>query len=128
MWSRTASGSATTSWPATIARPPVGRSTVLRIRRVVVLPAPLGPSNPKISPGWQSKLTSATAETRPRHSRGTTWRDAQHGSRERPQHVKAWSPIKVDGICRASLESFIIASVTHAVTTVVLGMAFYSMR
>ena len=49
----------TTSWPATTARPPVGLSTVLRIRRVVVLPAPLGPSSPKISPGWQSKLDVA---------------------------------------------------------------------
>ncbi len=51
MLARTASGSVTTSWPATIARPPVGFRTVLRIRSVVVLPAPLGPSSPKIAPG-----------------------------------------------------------------------------
>ena len=61
MFARTASGSVRTSWPATIARPPVGLSTVLKIRRVVVLPAPLGPSSPKIAPGWHSKVTSATA-------------------------------------------------------------------
>ena len=58
MLDRTAWGSATTSWPATTARPPVGRSTVLRMRKVVVFPAPLGPSSPKISPGWQSNETS----------------------------------------------------------------------
>src|SRR5580765_7660951 len=49
-----------------VAWPPVGRSTVLRIRRQVVLPAPLGPSNPKISPGLTSKLTWSTADTLPR--------------------------------------------------------------
>ena len=51
MLARTACGSSTTSCPATTARPEVGLSTVLRIRNVVVLPAPLGPSSPKISPG-----------------------------------------------------------------------------
>ena len=40
---RTAAGSATTSWPATVALPPVGRSSVVSIRTVVVLPAPFGP-------------------------------------------------------------------------------------
>ena len=37
--------SVTTSWPATRALPPVGRSSVVSIRTVVVLPAPLGPRN-----------------------------------------------------------------------------------
>src|SRR5882757_1103002 len=32
----------------------------------VVLPAPLGPSRPKNSPGWMSKLTSSNAFTAPR--------------------------------------------------------------
>src|SRR5262245_44956376 len=49
-----------------VAVPPVGRSTVHRMRMVVVLPAPLGPSSPKISPGRASKLTEATAWTMPR--------------------------------------------------------------
>jgi hypothetical protein len=39
--------------------------TVLIIRNVVVFPAPLGPSRPKISPGRHSKLTSETAGTHP---------------------------------------------------------------
>ena len=43
---RTASPSLTTSWPATRARPAVGRSSVVRMRTTVVLPAPLGPRNP----------------------------------------------------------------------------------
>ena len=64
---RTASGCVATSKPATH-RPAAGRSrrTVLKIRSVVVLPAPFGPSRPKIAPGWQSKLTSTTAGTQPR--------------------------------------------------------------
>ena len=66
MLARTAAGSVATSWPATIARPPVGLRTVLRMRRVVVFPAPLGPSRPKISPGLQSNPTSETAGTHPR--------------------------------------------------------------
>ena len=47
-------------------RPPVGFKTVLRMRRVVVLPAPFGPSRPKIAPGRHSNETSVTAETQPR--------------------------------------------------------------
>ena len=43
---RTASGAAETSWPATTARPDVGRSSVASMRIVVVLPAPFGPSSP----------------------------------------------------------------------------------
>ena len=41
-----ARASLTTSWPATVARPPVGSSSVVSIRTVVVLPAPLGPRKP----------------------------------------------------------------------------------
>ena len=42
----TAPGSFATSKPATSAHPPVGRSSVVSIRTVVVLPAPFGPRNP----------------------------------------------------------------------------------
>jgi hypothetical protein len=66
MFARTCSGWVSTSKPATVARPPVGRRTVLRMRRVVVLPAPFGPRSPKIAPGRHSKLMSETAETQPR--------------------------------------------------------------
>ena len=41
---RTATGSRTTSMPATVAVPPSGRSSVARTRISVVLPAPFGPS------------------------------------------------------------------------------------
>ena len=47
---RTASGSATTSNPATRAVPLVGMLSVVIIRTVVVLPAPLGPSIEKTVP------------------------------------------------------------------------------
>src|SRR3954451_8993545 len=66
MCCRTCAAWLTTSYPARVAVPPVGRSTVQRMRMVVVLPAPLGPSSPKISPGLASKLTPSTAWTRPR--------------------------------------------------------------
>ena len=42
---RTAAASATTSWPATHARPLSGVLSVVRMRRPVVLPAPLGPEH-----------------------------------------------------------------------------------
>ncbi|MGA8642104.1 MAG: hypothetical protein WB650_09385 [Candidatus Binatus sp.] len=52
----TPSGSATTSRRATLAVPASGASTPARMRIVVVLPAPSGPTMPKISPGATSKL------------------------------------------------------------------------
>ena len=39
-------------------RPLVGRSSVVSIWIVVVLPAPFGPENAKISPAWTSNVTS----------------------------------------------------------------------
>ncbi len=54
---RTRDGCVRTSNPLTVAMPAVGRSTVLRIRRTVVLPAPFGPSSPYTCPGNASKLT-----------------------------------------------------------------------
>ena len=47
---RTRSGRRRTSSPATLAVPESGRASVVRILMVVDLPAPLGPSSPKISP------------------------------------------------------------------------------
>src|SRR5579859_3418532 len=55
--------SLTTSWPKTSAAPESGGRRVTRMRIVVVLPAPLGPSRPKISPEVMSKLTPPTATT-----------------------------------------------------------------
>ena len=43
-------GLATTSYPATLARPAVGRASVQRILMVVDLPAPFGPRKAKTSP------------------------------------------------------------------------------
>jgi hypothetical protein len=63
---RTPWGLVTTSCPATVARPLEGRKTVLKIRSVVVLPAPLGPSKPKIAPGWHSNEMSLIALFQPR--------------------------------------------------------------
>ena len=44
-----------------VAVPPLGSSSVQSILIVVVLPAPFGPSSPKISPALISKLTPLTA-------------------------------------------------------------------
>src|SRR5579864_8263918 len=53
----------TTSKPKTDARPESGETRPTSTRMVVVLPAPLGPSRPKISPGLTSKLTPSSART-----------------------------------------------------------------
>lgn len=54
-----------TSNPEIRACPDVGFSKVVRIIIVVLLPAPLGPKNPKISPSSTEKETSFTAITLP---------------------------------------------------------------
>src|SRR3954454_718126 len=61
MRSFTATGSAVTSIPSTVTRPALGRTRVVIVPIVVVLPAPLGPSRPKISPSWTVKSIPATA-------------------------------------------------------------------
>jgi hypothetical protein len=48
---RTSNESSTTSKPATVALPPEGGMKPVRIRMVVVLPAPLGPRNPRFHRG-----------------------------------------------------------------------------
>src|SRR2546423_300744 len=66
MWRRTSSRSRTTSKPATRAVPPSGAASVHSMLRVVDLPAPLGPSNAKASPGATSMSMPPTAWTAPR--------------------------------------------------------------
>src|SRR5438105_8491744 len=67
MRSRILPGWVARSQPATRAVPPLGASSVESMRSVVVLPAPLGPRKPKISPRRTSRSTPATASTcRPR--------------------------------------------------------------
>ena len=54
---RTPSASFRTSCPATRAEPSVGGVSVVSMRISVVLPAPFGPSRPKISPSSTLKRT-----------------------------------------------------------------------
>ena len=63
MWRRTSAGSASTSMPATTAEPESGRSSVVRIRTAVVLPAPLGPSTPSTEPSGTAKESPQRART-----------------------------------------------------------------
>src|SRR6266436_3491958 len=63
MRSRIRPGWVASSHPATRAVPPLGGSRVASIRNVVVLPAPFGPRNPKISPRRTLRSTPATAST-----------------------------------------------------------------
>ena len=51
--------------PSTVARPADGSASPQIIRRVVDLPAPLGPTKPVTVPGEQRKETSLTASTAP---------------------------------------------------------------
>ena len=58
---RTASASRATSWPSTRADPASGASRVARIRTVVVLPAPFGPSSPYTVPGGTARSRPSSA-------------------------------------------------------------------
>ena len=59
-------GSSRYGLPSIRADPAVGVTTPNSIRRVVVLPAPLGPRNPTTVPWSTSKLRSSTASTSPK--------------------------------------------------------------
>src|SRR4051812_29015840 len=50
----------------TSARPPSGSNSVARTRTSVVLPAPFGPSSPKIAPSGTSRSTPASASVEPK--------------------------------------------------------------
>ncbi len=64
----------TTSNPATMALPAEGGSRPHSMRMVVVLPEPLGPRKPKMSPRRTSKLTWSTATKEPkRRARPSAW-------------------------------------------------------
>src|SRR6516162_2376259 len=58
---RTSSGSLTGSWPEIKSRPSLGLSTVVSILIVVVLPAPLGPRKPKMTPSGTANEAWSTA-------------------------------------------------------------------
>src|SRR3954463_14003518 len=51
--------------PATAKVPRLGARIVVSTRIAVVLPAPFGPSTPRISPGATENVRSATATSRP---------------------------------------------------------------
>ena len=63
---RTRAGSLVTSKPATSARPASGRISVVRMRTVVVLPAPLRPSRAQTLPAGTRRLTCRSAWVRPK--------------------------------------------------------------
>src|SRR3954454_9665926 len=66
MRARSAGASETTSRPATRALPASGSSSVARMRTVVVLPAPLGPSTPSTVPGATASSTPSSARVGPK--------------------------------------------------------------
>src|SRR3712207_6062556 len=65
MWRGTGSRCVKTSKPLTRAAPDVGLASVQSTLMVVLLPAPLGPRNPKTSPGGTVNDTPRTASTSP---------------------------------------------------------------
>src|SRR5437867_10950374 len=65
MLRRTSSRRDTTSYPATVADPAVGRANVHSMLIVVDLPAPFGPRKPNVSPCDTSKSMPATASIGP---------------------------------------------------------------
>ena len=74
MWRRTSPGCLITSIPATVAAPASGWASVVSTRTAVVLPAPLGPSSPRIVPGATPKDTPSSAWVSPyRFIRPSAW-------------------------------------------------------
>ena len=65
MWRRTSPGCRSTSIPATVAEPESGRASVVRTRTAVVLPAPFGPSSPRMVPAGTEMSTPANAWVEP---------------------------------------------------------------
>jgi hypothetical protein len=59
-------GSSAYGPPSTAALPASGRESPQSIRIVVVLPAPFGPRNPVMVPGWQRNDTSSTTVAAPK--------------------------------------------------------------
>jgi len=57
-----------TAMPNSDAPPALGRMRPMRMRMVVVLPAPLGPTKPKISPRSTEKEMPSSATTRRREN------------------------------------------------------------
>src|ERR1043165_5691050 len=60
---RTLSGSRWASTPSTTMRPDEGRTRLVMQPRVVLLPAPLGPSRPNVSPASTANEIPRTAST-----------------------------------------------------------------
>src|SRR5579884_739598 len=89
---RTAAGSRTTSWPATVATPAVGAESVVSILTTVDLPAPFGPSRPKTEPAGIWRLMPRTASTPPLYvltsSFASTARFCAAGMATLPGHEK----------------------------------------
>src|SRR6266516_712744 len=61
MWRLASAGSRHTSTPSTTTVPASGRSSPVTMLRVVVLPAPFGPTRPKKQPCGTSRLSQSTA-------------------------------------------------------------------
>ena len=102
---RTACASRATSSPATVARPASARSSVARMRTVVVLPAPFGPSSPSTVPSRTSRSTPSSARTSPPRVRNTLTSPSASITAMRPTLAAAsrtaairldWSHARVD--------------------------------
>src|SRR5690625_3164644 len=91
---RTVTGSRRASWPATCTLPWSGWASVARIRTIVVLPAPFGPSTPRIAPVGTSRSTPSSAVVRP--NRLTRPEARIHTSATIPPFVCTTVPARAD--------------------------------
>src|SRR6266542_3042073 len=91
---RTSPWRSTTSKPATLARPALGRSSVHSIEMVVDLPAPFGPRNPKVWPGGAEKLTPRTASTSSNRLTRPSARMAAAPSAAGAAAAPSWRPLR----------------------------------
>src|SRR5438270_11720440 len=90
-------GSPVTSSPLNVTRPPLGAIWPVAMRKLVVLPAPLGPSSPTTSPAFTSNDTPLTTSRRPKY---LTSPSTSSSAMPRPPAVNAGSYPKPAGEAR----------------------------
>src|SRR5258708_7178318 len=115
---RASSGWVTTLTPSMVASPTSGAMTVYKMRSVVDLPAPLGPSNPVMRPSCARKVTSRTAVTRPkcfwRLLASITEGSPGLGRRAADRHKKRHRPVILNARDIQALDPSTIDEVRHS--------------
>ena len=111
---RPCAASAAAPAPSSTTRPLVGRYRPVRQLKNVVLPAPLGPISPMISPRWTVKFTESTAVRPP--NRMVTFSAARIGRARVPlvDAARSWRSQSPPSSCRSRTTSSSIRSASSS--------------